>query len=83
MFNVANAARQFAARVVAWLARVRAALPKFTVVWVGPDEADYHAKAKRRMKAAGDFAAGVATGVGVSAEGAAGAAVHHATHPHR
>jgi hypothetical protein len=82
MFNVADVARQVAAKAVAGLGRVRAALPRFTIVWVPPDD-DYHQEAQRRVQAAADFATGVATGVGVSADGATGAAVYDATHAHR
>ncbi len=83
MFSVASVVRQLTAKIVAVLARSRAALPKFTFVWVEPDEDEDRAAAQRRVRAASDVAVGLATGaVGVTHHGAAASAIYRARDPH-
>ena len=76
MPDIANALRTLAAQSLAVLARVRAALPKFTIVYETAEDDD-RISAERRLRDGGDFAAGVATGASSSS---AGNAVYRSQH---
>lgn len=81
MPNIKDALRTLAAQSLAVLARVRTALPKFTIVWDSPDEDDDRAAARRRVHAAVDVGIGLSAGTGVTPQGAGANEVYRTQHP--